>query len=53
MHVCAYFVANSIMCVLLIQKLRLTGQEELWRSGPGCEKAKNKFRTNFKIICIS
>ena len=53
MHEYACFVANSIMCVLLTQKLCLTGREELWRSGPGCEKAKNKFRTNFEIVCIS
>ena len=49
MHVCACFVANSIMFILLIQKLCLTGREEPWRSGPGCEKAKSKFRTNFEF----
>ena len=53
MHVCACFVANSIICVLLTQKLHLTGWEELRRSGPGCEKVKNKFRINFAIACIS
>ena len=38
---------------MLTQKLCFTGWKELWRSGPGCEKAKNRFRTDFEIICIS